>query len=63
VLTDQFAEIDPDAVCERYFSSGADDSNVLSLGFATSGYFFAEHKKIAENFTDNFATFGLVQMT
>jgi hypothetical protein len=62
-LTDQFAEIDPDAVCERYFSSGASDSNVLSLGFSESGYFFAEHKKIADNFTNNFVTFGLMQMT
>ena len=29
-------EVDPDKVCERYFSSGATDGNGLSLGFSDS---------------------------
>lgn len=49
--------------CDWYFSSGANDGHVLSLGFAESGYFFAEHKKIADNFSGNFTAFGLMQMT
>ena len=49
--------------CDWYFSSGANDGYVLSLGFAESGYFFAEHKKIADNFVDNFIAFALMQMT
>lgn len=62
VLTDQFAEIDPDNACEWYFSSGARDGNVLSLGFLQTGYFFAEHKPLDENFSKNFSMFGLIQM-
>lgn len=49
--------------CEWYFSSGAGDGNVLSLGFLQTGYFFAEHKLLDKNFLQNFSTFALLQMT
>jgi hypothetical protein len=56
-------EVDPDNACEWYFSSGVDDEQVLSIGLSKTGYFFAEHKKLAATFLENFIDFGLVQKT
>lgn len=56
-------DLDLIKACSRYFSSGASDGNVLSIGFAESGYFFATQKRLEGNFLVNFSTFGLVKMT
>lgn len=60
---DLYGQGDADKACERYFSSGANGGDVLSLGFSNSGYFFAEHKPIEINFSENFKNFALVQKT
>ncbi len=63
ISLDLYGQGDSDKACERYFSSGANDGDVLSLGLSATGYFFAEHKKLESSFPENFTTFGLVQKT